>query len=150
MGLVNNVLNVSPTGRNQAAKYLVSMEVTELVLHAQVSTQESACQEILWHYEPNVEVHHLGETPHLVGDLPAWVTNTTAACLGRSSLSLFVPQRKRASELLNMTRHNRHSCAECHWKYGPNTVSPLCLSDDEMDILPFFFLQTSIAVLFLK
>jgi hypothetical protein len=54
-------------------------------------------------------VHHLAGTPHLTDDLPTGVTDTTVAWPGRLTLSLFVPQRKRALKLPNMTKYTRHS-----------------------------------------
>jgi hypothetical protein len=88
-GFVNNVLNVSPQEEIKWHSIGVSAEVTELVHHIQPSAQENACQEILGQYEPNVGVHHLAGTPHVADDLPAVITDTTVACPGRSSLSLF-------------------------------------------------------------
>jgi hypothetical protein len=48
-------------------------------------------------YEANVGMPHFAGTPYLA-DLPSMVIDSTAACHGRPSLSLFIPQRKRASE----------------------------------------------------
>jgi hypothetical protein len=45
----------------------------------------------------------------LADDLPTGIPDTTVAYPGRSSLSLFVPQRKSDSEVPNMTKHIRHS-----------------------------------------
>jgi hypothetical protein len=45
--LVNNASNLSPTGRNQAAYYLVSAEKKFLAHGSQNSAQKNACQEIL-------------------------------------------------------------------------------------------------------
>jgi hypothetical protein len=60
------------------------------------SAQHDACQEILRQYEPNVGGHHLAGTLHLADDLPTGIKDTTVPCPGRLSLSLFVPQGKRA------------------------------------------------------
>lgn len=52
----------------------MSVKTTKnLVLHAQLCSQENACQEILGQYEPAMEVH-LAKTPHFAGNLPAGVT----------------------------------------------------------------------------
>jgi hypothetical protein len=82
-----------------------------LVHLAQRSAQGNTYQEILRQYEPSVEEGGAPSagTPHLADDLPAGVTDTTVACPGRSSLSLFVPQRKGAPKLPNMTKQIRHS-----------------------------------------
>lgn len=41
-------------------------------------------QEILTQHKPNVEEHHLAGAPHLADDLPPGVTDSAAACPGRS------------------------------------------------------------------
>jgi hypothetical protein len=58
---------------------------------------------------PVCGVHHLAGRPHLADDIPARVTDRAEAWPGRSSLSLFVLQRKRAPNFPNMTKRTRHS-----------------------------------------
>jgi hypothetical protein len=64
--------------------------------------KENACQDVLTQYKPYGEVHHLAGTPHLADGLPTRITDSTVACPGRTSLSLFGPLRKWAPKLPNM------------------------------------------------
>jgi hypothetical protein len=98
----------------------VSPEATELVHHAQPITQENVCQEIIGQYKPKVWVHHLAGTPHLTDDLPTGVTDTTVASPGRSSLSLFFMQRKRAP------KHTEHDKADQTFTFAlPLSISQM-------------------------
>lgn len=64
------------------------------MVHPAQLSRKMSCQEILGHYEADVEVQHLAGTPYLAGHLPAGTTETSVACTGRSSLSQFHKEKE--------------------------------------------------------
>jgi hypothetical protein len=87
-------------------------------------------------------VDYLAGTARLADDIPTGVTNKTIACPGRLSLSLFVPQRKKAPKRHNTTKHARHSSLHQLFRFVEWREAFLILMFCIYDDLPSLILKT--------